>query len=303
MKKRLLVGALMFLGACLFVGLPGQASAVNFSNVRAGTITPGSGHVGVDILWGGYNPCHKHMDTNNQTINDAYYGACVMSNSGRDSYYKVYNFTPSGTNFPYGIFIDNQNPNYCTSAAWCPNPSAQTVNHGWANLVDAAALEVYPYNTAGNYDPANNTVGGIRVGVSGFPLYANGGRYSADLGNIALPQLGEANVGKLNGFVTDNGSTVGADRVAFDAFQDGTASRFTSNGYPMYGFSSVRTNNDGYYTLGAVPTGTYNMYVTDTLTGHKIRIFGVGVNTTYERLDFNLDLPCFGYSSCQDPAL
>ncbi len=159
------------------------ATNVSFSNIWVGNISPGSGHAGVDIWWNGsnsspYNPCHHSSD--------AYYGACIMSDSGPVSYYKIVHFAPGGNDIPFGLFIDNQDPNYCRTAPWCTNPTAQNLNHGWANLVTGAALEIYPYNAAGQYDPYTNNTGGVRVQVNDFPTFANGGRYSAQVGNIAL---------------------------------------------------------------------------------------------------------------------
>ena len=116
-----------------------------------------------------------------------------------------------------------------------------------------------------------------------------------DIGNIALPQIGEAGVGRLNGFVTNNGSSVSNNRVLFEIFQR-DASRTTSSGYPMKGFSVVRNNNDGYYNTGALPNGSYIIYVTDTQTGRKILLDGINVYHLHERIDFRLEQSCFGIS-------
>jgi len=295
----LIVAALI----CALVPLlqPPQAMAVdvNFANVRIGKVTPGSGHIGVDIWWpsGGSNylPC--------QHSNDPYYGACVLSNAAPTSYYKVGNYTSSSSNFPYGIFVDNQNQNYCTSASWCTNKTAPSFNHGWARLISDASLEVYPYDNLNQYNPSGNTIGGVRIQVTGFPLIANGGRYSNNVGDVPLPQLGQANVGRLNGFVTNNGSTAANNRAYFEIFQR-DSTRTTSSGYPMAGFTLVHNNSDGYYNTGALPSGSYRIYVTDTQNNHKIILDGINVFSQYERLDFKLEKPCFGFpsSGCTDPA-
>lgn len=272
---------------------------VNFSNIWVGKISPGSGYIGVDIWWptsngGIYNPC--------QNSGDAYYGACVLSNSGQTSYYKVQHYTPTSTDFPYGIFIDNQDQNYCTSASWCQNPSASTVNHGWARLITNASIEVYPIYSGGQYNAAANSVGGVRVQVS-FPNFANGGRYSNNIGNITLPQLGQPNVGKLNGFVTYDGAPVSNNRLLLEAFQE-QSTLSSSTEYPVTGFAVTNSNSDGYYNLGAVPSGTYKIYITDTQTNHQIILSDVNISTTYERLDFQLQDSCFGHtgSTCIDPS-
>ena len=272
---------------------------VGFSDIWVGKVTPGSGYIGVDIWWptsngGIYNPC--------QNSGDAYYGACVLSNAGQSSYYKVQHYNSNGTDFPYGIFVDNQNQNYCTSASWCQNKTATTINHGWSRLITDASIEVYPLYSNGQYDPSHNNVGGVRVQTD-FPGFNNGGRYSNNIGDIALPQLGQPNVGKLNGFVTYKGAAVANNRFLFEAFQE-QSTYSTSTGYPVTGFTSAHNDSSGYYNLGAVPAGTYKIYITDTQTGHKIILSDVSIQSTYERLDFQLEQGCFGHISpnCTDPA-
>lgn len=284
------------------LGGSGKSSAapdVNFADIRVGKVSPGSGHIGVDIWWPGngsaYLPC--------QNSNDVYYGACVLSNAATVSYYKVHHFTSSSSDFPYGIFVDNTNTNYCKTSSWCTNKPANSFTHGWARLISDASIEIYPYDSMGSYNPSGNTVGGVRVGVEGFPTLANGGRYSADVGDITLPTLGQANVGKLNGYVTNNGAAAANNRVSFEAFQMDSSLK-TSTGYPTTGFTVVHNSAGGYYNTGAVPSGSYRIYITDTSTNHKVIIDGITIFRPYERLDFKLEQRCFGYStqSCTDPA-
>lgn len=272
---------------------------VSFSNMWVGKISPGYGYIGVDVWWptsngGTYNPC--------QNSSDVYYGACVLSNSGQTSYYKVQHYTPTSTDFPYGIFIDNQDPNYCTSASWCQNKNATTIYHGWGQLITNASMEIYPIYSNGQYNAALSSVGGVRIQTD-FPGFANGGRYSNNIGNITLPQLGQPNVGKLNGFVTYEGAPVSNNRFLFEAFQE-QSTYSTSTGYPVTGFSVTNNNSNGYYNLGPLPDGTYKIYITDTQTNHKIILSDVNISNTYERLDFQLQDGCFGHigPNCTDPA-
>jgi hypothetical protein len=305
-KRFIKLSALTLLCLALVVGVtlwkPKTAKAaydVGFSNMWVGKVTPGYGYIGVDIWWpnssgGAYNPC--------QNSSDPYYGACILSNSAQTSYYKVQHFSPSGTDFPYGIFIDNQNQNYCTSSSWCQNKNAGTIYHGWSRLITNASIEIYPIYANGQYDASHSTTGGVRIQTD-FPSFANGGRYSNNIGDIALPQIGQPNVGKLNGFVTYKGAPVSNNRFLFEAFQEQSTSS-TSTGFPMTGFSTTTNGNNGYYNLGALPAGTYKIYITDLPTKHKIILSNVSIRTTYERLDFQLDQGCFGHpgSSCVDPA-
>jgi len=303
MKNVRLIFAAVLLSTALLIaaGWPQSASAadVNFTNLWVGNVSPGSGHIGVDMWWpnGGssYLPCHNS--------NDIYYGACILSNADTVSYYKVMHYAPSGTDFPFGVFVDNQNSNHCTSASWCKNKSATTINHGWARLISDISLEIYPYDSDGQYNPSGNTIGGLRIEANSFPNFSNGGRYSNNVGDISLPQLGQTNVGKLNGFVTENGVKVGKNRVSFDVFQR-DRTRTSSTGYPLAGFTLVKNNSDGYYNTGPVPSGSYRIYITDTQTNHKIILDGVNIFHSHERLDFKLEQRCFGYPNlnCTDPA-
>ncbi|MBY0315888.1 MAG: hypothetical protein K2Q26_10235 [Bdellovibrionales bacterium] len=235
-----------------------------YANVVFGGLTEGSGHIGVDIAWDKgdslYNPCH-HSD-------DIYYGACIMSSVGPVSYYKVLIFSNGSNNFPSGIFIDSENNNYCSGQSWCKT-SGPVVPHNWQNLLSYVALEIYPYGSSGGYDPRTNSHGGLRVSVNSFPQRSGSGKHSVDLGKIALPQMGHPQVGKLNGFVRSQGQAVAAERMNIDAFQTGLSTYLSSTGYPFYGFSSSPTNQDGYYTTGPVPQGTYKTYLTDNRTGKK----------------------------------
>lgn len=283
----------------VFSVLPNKASAgyeSDWVNLWVGKVTPGDGHVGVDIWWPqDYLPC--------QHSSDIYYDACVLSNDAQTSYYKVQNYTSSSNDFPYGIFIDNRNIDTCTTAGWCHDAGGgDLINHGWARLITDASLEIYPH-VSGSYNPSANTVGGVRVHVQGFPTFANGGRYSYPIGDIHLPQLGQSGVGKLNGFITNGGSSVSNNRVLFEVFQE-QSTMSTTLGFPMTGFTTVRNNSDRYFNTGALPSGTYKIYITDTSTNHKIILKGVHIYSSYERIDFDISQPCFGHSGpdCTDPA-
>jgi hypothetical protein len=295
-----LVLSLAVAGLMVSLKAPSKSYAaydVNFTNFWVGNVTPGSGHIGVDIWWPSngseYNPCHHSSDI--------YYGACALANNATASYYKVMNYSPSGNDFPYGIFVDNQNTNTCKTSSWCTNKLATSFNHGWGRIITDGSIEIYPH-ISGSYNPSSNTVGGVRI-QSDFFLFANGGRYSKNIGDIILPELGKPGVGKMNGFVTNNGSPVANNRVLFEIFQRDSSMR-TSTGIPMNGFSSVKNNGDAYYNTGALPSGSYKIYITDTQTGHKIILEGVNIFSQYERLDFKLEQRCFGFTSipCTDPA-
>jgi hypothetical protein len=299
---RIIIAAVLVTAGLLINSQIVQAADVNWANIRIGKVQPGAGHIGVDMWWpssgGAYVPCHHS--------NDPYYGSCVLSNAGQTSYYKVGNYNTSTSNFPYGIFIDNQNTNYCTSSGWCPNPGATSHNHGWGRLSSDASLEIYPYNNSSQYDPSSPTSagGGLRIQVTGFPVVANGGKYSADIGTVTLPQMGQPNVGRLNGFVrTNSGLITNNERVVLELFQH-DYSMTTSTGYPAKGFVIEKNNTDGYYTTGPIPVGEYRIYATDTQTSRKIYLDFVRITSQHARIDFNTSQTCFGHPGqhCVDPA-
>jgi hypothetical protein len=155
-------------------------------------------------------------------------------------------------------------------------------------LISYAALEIYSYDS--NY-------GGLRAYVNDFPYYAWGGRYSENMGSVSLPQYGY-DAALLNGFGSYCGTGIGAGRMTLDMFQSGGNPRYSSTGYPFWGFASVSTNSDGYYSSGALVPGEYLIYVTDNSTGRKIT-FNANIYCPWERLDFDLCQSCFGQSTCQ----
>lgn len=257
-----------------FVNLP-------LADVQAG---PAGYHIGVDVWIGDYVPGH-HAD-------DPFYGACVMSTVGPLSYYKVH----GPGDYPLGIFVDNENPNYCLGcaaadpcAAWCDR-CTPLMQHDWARKVTGAALEIYAHDA---------DRGGLRLSVEGFEDFANGGVYGPDLGVVTLPAYGAPGVAKLNGFAWSQGAHVGEGRLTVDLFHFGPAGA-TSTGYPVLGFGSTSTNKDGYYNPGPLLYGTYKTYLTDNVTMEKIVVY-LEVGQPDIGLDFDLDLPCFGQPQCEPP--
>ncbi|MCU1017008.1 hypothetical protein JAK38_06375 [Stenotrophomonas maltophilia] len=297
MKQKLKSSLSRLAGAAIltsFLTAPTSAAGPAFSNLDVGTVTPGRGHIGLDIWWSDqsgkrYNPCHHSSDV--------YYGACVMSNVDQVSYYKVFNYRDGTNNHPLGMFIDNRNDNYCTSSAWCDPSHPNQIQHGWGQLVSGAAIEIYPYDDSGSYNPAQSQYGGVRIEVNDFDRSANSGRYSPAIGNIRLPKQGDAGTGKLNGFIKRAGKPINAGGATLDLFQNGSTLS-TSTGVPVSGFSSVSVNPDGYYNLGVVPSGSYHLFVTDNATGKKIEFLQILISDRHERLDFDLTAPCFGLTGC-----
>lgn len=257
-----------------FVNLP-------LADVMAG---PSGYHIGVDVWIGDYVPGH-HAD-------DPFYGACVMATVGPLSYYKV----QGPGDYPLGIFIDNENPNYCLEcgaadpcAAWCDR-CTPLMQHDWARKITGAALEIYAHD---------DDRGGLRLSVEGFENFANGGVYGPDLGVVSLPAYGAPGVAKLNGFAWSQGAHVGEGRLTVDLFHFGPAGA-TSTGYPVLGFGSTSTNQDGYYNPGPLLYGTYKTYLTDNLTKEKIVVY-LELSQPDIGLDVDLDLPCFGQPQCEPP--
>jgi hypothetical protein len=256
--------------------------SVEFVNVPLTDVVSGpSGyHIGVDLSLDGYVPGH-HSD-------DPYYGANVMAHVGPISYYKVLN--PGG--YPFGLFIDNRNDNYCRDcpsgwacAEWCDLCTAE-FDHQWANKVTSVSLEVYAR------DPE---YGGLRLSFDAFDSPGGGGVYSPSPGVVTLPHESQARVARVNGFVwlTEGGAAAPEGRFTIDVFSHGPPLP-TSTGYPSYGFGSTSTNADGYYNPGGMPFGNYQTFVTDNETGTKY-VFFMDIGAEDIRQDFILDQHCFGW--------
>ncbi len=243
----------------------------------------GQGHIGVDILLGktnqSYDPCHN--------VSDPYIAGC--QNSG--GYYKVLKYSSTSSDFPYGIFVDNSNSGS---------------DHFWAKRTGVVFLEIYPYSvpvsaplSGYRLDPgacACNVYGGLEVVINDWKGGSSpGSAFSANIGILKMTNLSEPDVGKMNGFIRNNGTPIGAGAVNVDWFgQDKTTTRSTG-GFPVFSFASWPTNADGYYTSGPVLKGNYHIYVTSNGSpSRKIECYGVGVKGSADRLDMELTQQHFG---------
>ena len=53
-------------------------------------------------------------------------------------------FGNGGNDFPFGIFINNADKNYCVDAPWCRE--SEILAHNWANRISAVHLEIYSHD-------------------------------------------------------------------------------------------------------------------------------------------------------------
>lgn len=280
------------------------------------------GHIGVDMwmsnpsLNGGnaYLPC--------KNPNEPYLAACAMPNS----YYKVMHYcSPSSDDFPYGIFIGNRDHGITTN---------------WGNKTTGVALEIYPYSTDLNtvngscnpYDSQWNgygydlqpccgqvVYGGLRIVVSSFNQFANGGWYGASLGAVRMPQKGDSDVGMVNGYLCHNGAgappscpngnnapdhTVSIDWFGQQLVYSRSTAGYGVASFASWGNQSIRTGQpstgSGYYTSGPVLRGNTTLYVTDHSSG---RAWSCAINVTSYGLylSFNLDDTYLGMPSFCKP--
>jgi len=260
----------------------------------------GYGHIGVDIDLQGYNPCHtpganRYVDTFRQSCDDHSTGCSMPLNPDRTcpagaqtwwSYYKDEEYWAGGSQFPYGIFVDNSN---------------NGLTHYFARRLDAVFLEVYPHSRPTNNDndyqldpgACGCTVAGGYQVVVGLNQW-NGG-YSPNIGTIRVEAFGDPDVGKINGFVTRHGTPVGAHAVSIDWFgQDYNYTR-SSTGYRVTGFASWPTNKDGYYTSGPLLNGNYHIYAHDLAANHTVECVGISLKGQGGRIDLELDRQHFGF--------
>jgi hypothetical protein len=267
-----------------------------------------TGMIGVDFGIGPYNPCGDHR-TDETWDQDWAYPSCATPHDvfnptqpGFASYYTTARWRADGSDdWPLGIFINNQDDCHDVSGYWCDPETTPPYVHNWGKKVTEIALEVYPD------DPQ---VGGVRLSQACCSHAANGGWYTTEggVGDIALPNIADANAGKINGYVF-SGNAIAEGRVKIDAFQTGDATAFTSQNIEMYGFSSTAnhaefTSGQAYWTTKAMFDGDYFIYFTDANhdTTRKVVLYIEDFSGDDNYLQIDLDEPCFGFAEPLSPA-
>jgi hypothetical protein len=149
---------------------------------------------------------------------------------------------------------------------------------GPSNLIRA---EIYPIAYGGTWDPFTSPTGGAHLQASS----------GSQLGVVNLPNVSNGAV-KIDGqLFTSNGGTANG-RIEIDYFQ---ADGFRTPGRGAFG--SFKANKGTATTLGWLWVGEYSIFITDKVTGAKIR-----VETTLSassRFNIDLDASCFGFDLCQ----
>lgn len=289
----------------------GNFTAVDFKGVIVGNV---KGHVGIDVgLYGvgpytaqsPYVPCHFPTDPSKngcaEPWNPVYY-------------YKVESFNTATwfSTFPYGIFVDNVNNN---------------VTHNFGRKVGYVGLEIYPHfsTAAGSiYKPRQNTYGAVRMSFYSFPISANGGYYTNNIGHLTdLPSTNgyysnPRTSGYINGYLyagTSGGTPAPYNSVDIAYFGE-SALRSTTNGQPYVAFSSISNGGTNwsqqetywYYTSGPLYVGRYLVYIdkyqVDAVGNRqgppirKVRI-RLDISQPGEYLTLYMDHPakCFGWSN------
>ncbi|MEZ5135807.1 MAG: hypothetical protein R2699_12315 [Acidimicrobiales bacterium] len=258
----------------------------NVSELRVpiGGVTPlaNGGHVGVALQledgtqWG-YDPCLNGADT--------FHAACV--NAG-PSYYKVRNWTSTGTTFTPNITVPNSES----------TPSG-TKNHQWANRAKGVRLEFYPYGPGGTYDPATSTVGGVHLNAFGVTTGFDGHVATPRRGQRAVPRAGGAGHGTHRGQrPLDAAGHRRAPQV--DVFQEHSIYdpydyRKTSTGVDVGAFASL-PNSGSTWTSGPIFDGLYHLFIEDKVRNTKIQVLVPILGTT--SFDLDLEATCFGFDEC-----
>lgn len=270
------------------------------------------GHIGVDMWMNqsdlnngkDYSPC-----LNPQGEPDI--GACALPGG----YYKVLHYcSPKSNDFPFGVFIDNNN---------------NGVQSNWGNKISGVALEIYPYsdnvnaswnsfcNLKGGYDLqpccGQTIYGGLRLVANNFNNNANGGSFSANIGLVTVPQNGDPGVGIVNGFICHSGANrppscpnrnnAPDHTVNFTWFGQVPVYNRSSTGYPVYSFNSwpnqststgSPSSGSGYYTSGPLLFGMTKTYITNMQTGQNW-LCSFNIDSYGSRVDFNLDDASLGH--------
>lgn len=271
--------------------IPIRFPDVAWANVNIGRIYGTDGHIGVDILLGPtrYNPGH-HSD-------DSFYGACAMADQGPISYYKVHGFKADGScDFPYGIFIDNENINVCNCTpgvgACRPwgRPNTPTLHHDWGKKIQEVRLEIYAYGS---------DFSSLQCTITRFLHRANGGIYSEEIGDILIPRKGGGvSLRYLHGFITENGIPISGERtytidgqgnirprMSVSVFQMSGVKVFSTTGVEFSSFAATDNKGSDFYECGVLMLGQYKVFVNDLLTGRSSTF---DVSNRGERFDIDL---------------
>jgi hypothetical protein len=134
-------------------------------------------------------------------------------------------------------------------------------------------------------------IGNARFDSTQFQHYANGGRYTPQVGVITLPQ--RKNSAALNGYVYAGNRKAKKNRFEIVLFQQTSVSK-SNTGYPVQGLDDTGNDNDsGYYQTSPLYPGHYQARIKD----HEKKVAYViylDITRPDERVDFNLDENCFG---------
>jgi hypothetical protein len=178
-----------------------------------------------------------------------------------------YDYDANGT-----VSVPGVGPVSSLSHGRCPGPYNAS----------AMRVELYPIPYGGTWDPFTSPAGGMHFQGN------NGGSF----GVVTLPSSTTGGIkveGKL--FAATGGFANG--RISIDLFQD---DGFRTPGRGAFGsFDASKGDN---VSLGWIFPGGYNMFVTDHVTGVKIRIitsFAVG-----DTFNLDLDATCMGFDLCSD---
>jgi hypothetical protein len=267
----------------------GSVRHANGSLIDINGAQSAGGTMGVDIMLGPdeYNPCHLQTDTQNASVvyNDRWYGACIDSAFGRNSYYTHVAYTSGGPQLK-AVNVANADPNRCGLQAWCSVKDA-TLVHNWADRATAWALEFYPSAT---------NEGGVRI-TGRFDLGTLDNRgYSGPIG--AMRPVTDATAGSFRLVGTIAGGPWADRRFEVAAFQMPPWSMTTTTGVVEEGFADIGNTNTSLRSWAMI-SGTYKLYVVDHATGYSTIVFrNLGPGS---RLDLIPWQPCFGLAGGLDP--
>jgi hypothetical protein len=247
------------------------------------------GTMGVDIMLGPdeYNPCHLQTDTQDASVvyNDRWYGACIDSASGRNSYYTHVGYSSGGPEL-MGVNIGNADLNFCRQQPWCSAKDPVLV-HFWANRATAWALEFYP-------SAANE--GGVRItGRFDFTTLDNRG-FSGPID--AMRPVTDATPGSFHLVGNLAGGPWADRRFEVAAFQMPPWTMTTTGGTVEEGFADIGNTGTSLRSWAMI-RGTYKIYVTDHATGASTIVYRDLAPGA--RLDLVPALPCFGLVGGLDP--
>lgn len=161
--------------------------------------------------------------------------------------------------------------------------AVNSITHGSCpgGVVSTLRLEMYPIPYGGTWDPFTSPSGGLHLQA------ANG----ANLGTLTMPSASTGGIKPMGVLRSGSGPITGNGRIEIDLFQDQGFATGTRGA-----FGSFPASKGNAVTTGWIFPGSYNLFITDKVTGAQIR--ALASFNAASSFDLDLDATCMGFDIC-----